>query len=455
MNSPEFLTNHNGKIYAPWEKNLNRIMMPFERFVKHQATAGLLLMATALCALIIANTELLPLYKALLHMPIGIQLADWTLEKSLHHWVNDGLMVLFFFIVGLELKREILVGELSNIKAAILPICAAVGGMIVPALIYTMINLNSNHLNGWGIPMATDIAFALGVIALLAGRIPKALITFLVAVAIVDDLGAVLIIALFYTDTLVWSYLIGALALPLFMVGANLSGIRSSSIYFFLGALLWLALLKSGVHATLAGVITAFTIPTLPRHNPDAFSQRTRELLQQFEATYADPNENILKNQRMVALSQTMEDGIKGLTTPLQRLEHRMHFPVAFIVLPMFALFNAGITIDHAQLADNLLKPVTAGVGLGLFFGKVLGITGFSWLALKLKLSTLPPEVTLKHITGASLLASIGFTMSIFITELAFIGEAELILQAKLGILISSLVSGILGYIWLYKLHRL
>lgn len=451
MNKETFITNDDGKIHAPWEKSLNRITTPFERFVNHQATAGLLLMFTALLALIVANSPLLEYYKQLLHSHAGFQIGSWTLEKSIHHWVNDGLMALFFFIVGLELKREILVGELANLRAAILPISAAIGGMIIPAIIYVLINMESGNLNGWGIPMATDIAFALGVIALLVGRVPKALITFLVAVAIVDDLGAVLVIALFYTETLVWGYLLFGAALVALMVIANLSGIRSAGIYFLLGLLLWFVLLKSGVHATLAGVITAFTIPALPRYDSAAFSQRTRELLNKFDQSYSG-NDSILQNQRMVAIAQKLEDGVNGVKTPLQRLEYGMHMPVAFIVLPLFALFNAGVTIDFGQFTQSLLQPITLGVGLGLLIGKVIGIVSFCWLAIKLKWATLPNDVGMKHIIGAALLASIGFTMSIFIAELAFAGQAELILQAKLGILLASIIAGISGYSWLYKL---
>ena len=451
MSKKVFLKVNTGKIHAPWEKGLNRITTPFERFVNHQATAGLLLMFTALLALVVANSPMFDSYKQLLHMKAGFQFGDWTLKKSVHHWINDGLMALFFFIVGLELKREILVGELANPRAAILPISAAIGGMLMPALIYTAINMGSGNLSGWGIPMATDIAFALGVIALLAGRVPKGLITFLVAVAIVDDLGAVLVIAFFYTETLIWGYLVIGAILVFLMVIANLTGIRKVGIYFILGVLLWFVLLKSGVHATLAGVITAFTIPALPRYNPAVFSERTRELLDKFDASYSQ-SDNILKNQTMVAIAQKLEDGVRGVKTPLQRLEHSMHTPVAFIVLPLFALFNAGVAIDFSQFTQSLLQPITLGVAIGLLAGKIMGIVGFSWLALKLQLATLPTGVCMKHILGASFLASIGFTMSIFIAELAFTGQAELILQAKLGILLASILAGLIGYIWLYKL---
>lgn len=434
--------------HAPWEKGLSRLITPFERFIDHQAAGGLILMATALIALIIANSPLLDGYQALLHTKVGFGFGDWTLEKSLHHWINDGLMALFFFLVGLELKREILVGELSDLKMAALPIAAAIGGMIVPALIYYSMNTSGLASNGWGIPMATDIAFALGVIALLAGRIPKSLITFLVAVAIVDDLGAVLVIALFYTEQLVIPFILTGVALTGAMILLNLLGVRRPGPYFILGALLWFCLLKSGVHATLAGVITAFTIPTLPKYDPKSFSDRMKNLLSQFDQSH-QTKASILRNQEMATVVQALEEGVKGVKTPLQRLEHGMHTPVAFFVLPVFALFNAGVAIDFANLSSSLLEPITLGVALGLIFGKLIGVVGFSLLSVKLGLASMPNGANIKHIVGVAMLASIGFTMSIFIAELAFPGQPELIQQAKMGILFASFLAGIAGYLWL------
>jgi NhaA family Na+:H+ antiporter len=440
-------------IYAPWQKSFDRMLTPFERFVKHQATAGLLLMFTAFIALVLANSALSESYQHLLHVSAGFNFGSWQLEKSLHHWINDGLMTLFFFIVGLELKREILVGELANLKMAILPVAAAIGGMVAPALIYLTINPSGDVSRGWGIPMATDIAFALGVIALLADRVPKALITFLVALAIVDDLGAVVVIALFYTEQLMLQYLVIGGILIGVMVIMNLVGIRHPLPYFIFGILLWFAMLKSGVHATLAGVITAFSIPALPKFDPKSFSVRMRHLLDSFDESY-EPGESILKNQDMAAVVQALEKGVQGVETPLQRLEHSMHMPVAFLVLPLFALFNAGIQIDFSNLASSLSEPVTLGVSVGLLLGKFIGIVGFSWLAIRLGLSALPADVRMAHICGAALLGSIGFTMSIFVAELAFVQHPEMIAQAKLGILAASVFAGVVGYICLYHLGK-
>ena len=441
------------KVYAPLEKGFDQILTPFERFVKHQATAGLLLMFTALIALVLANSSAGDSYRHMLHITLGINLGDLRIEKTIHHWINDGLMTLFFFFVGLELKREILVGELSNLRMAALPIFAAVGGMLVPAIIYALINSEGDALRGWGIPMATDIAFALGVIALLAGRVPKALITFLVALAIVDDLGAIIIIALFYTEQLVWPALLVGAVITGLMVLMNLVGIRRPTPYFILGLLLWAALMKSGVHATLAGVISAFTIPAIPRFDPKSFSKRMRQLLDKFDRSYKH-GESILNNDEMTTTVQALEKGVIGVETPLQQLEHSMHIPVAFLVLPLFALFNAGVQIDFSNIFVTLYQPVVIGVSAGLLLGKFIGVVGFSWLALRMGVATLPASVTISHIGGAALLASIGFTMSIFIAELAFSHQPELIVQAKVGILFASVIAGVSGYIWLRRLSN-
>lgn len=447
----KFVGNDEHLIRAPWERQFDRMLTPFEQFVKQETTSGLILMATALLALVLANSALAVHYQHLLHVPVSFGFGSWELEKTLHHWINDGLMTLFFFVVGLELKREILVGELTSLRQAALPIVAAIGGMLVPALLFAVVSPEGDALRGWGIPMATDIAFALGVIALLASRVPKALITFLVALAIVDDLGAVVVIALFYTEELVLEFLMIGAGLTGLLVIMNLVGLRRPAVYFVVGVLLWLALLKSGVHATLAGVITAFTIPALPRFEPCAFSKRMRQMLDRFDASHT-PGQSILRNQQLSGLVQTLENGIHGVETPLQRLEHTMHLPVAFLVLPLFALFNAGVTIDFGNFAAAASHPITLGVILGLVVGKFIGIAGASWLALRLGVAALPRGVRLAHIGGAALLGGIGFTMSIFIAELAFANQPDMIVQAKLGILMASLLAGTLGFVWLYRM---
>ena len=440
-----------GVIYAPWERALDRVLTPFEEFIHRQTTSGLLLMITTVVALLLANGPLAGWYHALVDMPLGFSIGSWELEKTLHHWVNDGLMALFFFVVGMELKRELLVGEFADLRAAVLPIMAAIGGMVVPALIYVALNPVGDAARGWGVPMATDIAFAVGVLAILAARVPKSLITFLVALAIVDDLGAVLVIALFYTAELALDWLAAAAGLVAILVVLNLGGIRRPVPYFLVAVLLWFALLKSGVHATLAGVIGAFTVPARPRYDPLAFSAHLRRLLARYDASIR-PGTSILTNDELRAVVQTMDNGVVAMQAPLQRLEHIWHLPVAFLVIPVFALINAGIPLELGSLGDTIRDPVALGVTLGLVLGKFAGITGASWIALRAGIAQLPTDTRFAEIAAVSLLAGIGFTMSIFIAELGFAGRPDLLVTAKTGVLAASLISGVAGFAWLWVL---
>ena len=434
---------------APWEQAFTRVLTPIEEFIHRQTTSGILLMLCAVIALILANGPFAEAYHHILEKKITLGFDKWVLSLTLHHWINDGLMALFFFMVGLELKRELLVGELSNPKAAMLPIVAAMGGMILPALIYVGFNPSGHTLDGWGIPMATDIAFALGVLALLGNRVPTALLGFLVALAIVDDLGAVLVIAIFYTEQLNFSALIGAGAIFLLLMSLNLGGIRKPLPYVLLGLILWLAFLKSGIHATLAGILLAFIIPIRPKYNPERFLKRANQLLQEISENYhSEPN--IIKNYKMRAKVRALEVGIHRVQAPAQVLEHHMHIPTAYLVIPIFSLANAGVPIQWSELGSTVFHPVSIGVIAGLVFGKLLGISGFVWLALKTGIGKLPPELNMKHIIGASLLGGIGFTMSIFIAELGFAHSPEDLLMAKTGILLASIISGLAGYSWLY-----
>jgi len=442
-------TTKKGVFHAPWEKSFNKILTPFEEFIHRQTTSGLLLMGMAILALVLANSSLSGLYQKWVHLPIGINIGGWVLEKTLQHWVNDGLMALFFFVVGLELKREILVGELAVPRQAALPIIAAMGGMVVPALIYFTFNPDGDAARGWGIPMATDIAFAIGALVLLASRVPRALITFLVALAIVDDLGAVVVIALFYTEQLVWeALLIAAVILGVLFV-FNRAGVRQPLPYFLLGVLLWFTLLKSGVHATLAGVLTAFMIPARPKYDPVRFSEYVKGLMVRFDASH-QPGKSIMANENLRAVVRTLENGVYKVETPLQRLEQGLHMPVAFLVIPIFAFINAGIPMELAGLGDTLTHPVTMGVVFGLVLGKFIGIAGASWLALRLGIARLPAQTRFSQIAGVALLAGIGFTMAIFIAELGFASQPEYLLMAKTGVLLASLLAGIGGFVWLW-----
>ncbi|MDH5516663.1 MAG: Na+/H+ antiporter NhaA [Gammaproteobacteria bacterium] len=442
-----------GIFHSPWEKSFDKILTPFEEFIHQQTSSGILLMLMAALALFMANSTFASGYAHILHTTVSLGAGSWRLEMSLHHFINDGLMALFFFIVGLELKREILVGELANIRNAVLPIGAAIGGMLVPALIYLMINPDADAARGWGIPMATDIAFAIGALALLAKRVPKALITFLVALAIVDDLGAVLVIAVFYTDTISMQPLIVATGLFALLVLFNLAGVRKTTPYFIVAIILWYALLLSGVHATLAGILGALTIPAIPKYKPELFSRHVKELMQRFDASHK-PGQSIMTNDALRAVVQTLENGVHSVEAPLQRLEHAWHIPVAYLVIPIFALANAGIPLSTDALTETLAHPVLLGVTLGLVLGKFIGIAGVSWLLLKLKLAVLPKDTRFTQICGVSLLAGIGFTMSIFVAELAFAGQPESLLMAKTGILAASLFAGITGYVWLYLVSK-
>ncbi len=445
--SPE-LAELQQRYSRPLERVFDRILSPFEDFLHKQTTSGRLLMACAALALILANSPLAEGYAYLLHTPIGVNLGGWELSKSLHHWINDGLMALFFFIVGLEIKRELLVGELADPRQAVLPIVGAIGGMVAPALLYYAINPSGAAANGWGIPMATDIAFAVGVLALLGNRIPKSLLTFLVALAIVDDLGGVLVIALFYTEKIALLPLgLAGLLLGL-LVLANVVGIRRPLPYFILGALLWLAMLESGIHATLAGVLTALAIPARSKYDPALFSQHVRQLMEAYDHHH-QPGTSIMRNERLHSILQTLENGVQMVETPLQRLEHGLHLPVALLIIPVFALANAGIPLALDSLAQTLAHPVTLGVALGLVGGKVLGIVGLSWLAIRLGWARLPAGSSMAQLFGVGLIGGIGFTMSIFIAELAFAGQDELLLMAKTGILFASLCAGVLGLGWL------
>ncbi|MCV6588968.1 MAG: Na+/H+ antiporter NhaA [Marinobacterium sp.] len=434
---------------APWERALDRVLTPIEEFIHRQTTSGILLMLFAIAALIIANSSLAEAYHHFFQQHLTIGLENFQLSKSLHHWINDGLMAIFFLVVGLELKRELQVGELANLKQALLPIIAAVGGMLVPALIYFAINPSGHTADGWGIPMATDIAFALGALALLGNRVPQNLLTFLVALAIVDDLGAVIVIALFYTETINLTALALAALFTVSLVALNLGGVRRLFPYLIVGIFLWIAMLKSGVHATLAGVILAFIIPMKPKYDPRRFLSLIHTSVDKIEAAFRK-DENIIVNDALRARVQALGSGVSLVQAPAQTLESKLHLPSAYLVIPIFALANAGVPIDWSNLQGIILHPVAMGIGMGLVVGKLLGIAGFTWVAVKAGICDLPRGLTMHHIVGVAFMGGIGFTMSIFIAELGFAHHPEDLLMAKTGILFASLTAGLVGFGWLY-----
>jgi len=435
------------KLYAPWEKTFKKVITPFEHFIHAQTTTGMVLMFMTVLALILANSPLTESYVHFFHTYININVGEWEFKHSIHHWINDGLMAIFFFIIGLEIKREVLVGELSNVKAAILPILAAIGGMVVPAFIYYSINAGGPGAHGWGIPMATDIAFAISALVLLGTRVPRALVAFLAALAIVDDLGAVLVIAIFYTEQIQMTSLMLAGISFLVMVAFNRFGIHKVLPYFIVGLILWYFMLDSGVHATIAGVIAAMAIPSKPKREPASFTDDIREKLDEYDE-HPEIKDHMLYPQQK-AILQNIQDRIDAVGTPALRLEHSLHLPVALLVIPLFALANAGVSIDLDSISSTITTPVSMGIILGLIVGKVLGIFGVAWLAVKMKIAQLPTDSTLSQVFGVAFLGGIGFTMSIFVAELGFAGQPELILQAKIGILSASLFAGIFGYCWL------
>lgn len=437
------------ELTAPWEKVFDRVLTPLDEFIHRQTTSGVLLMVCAIVALYIANSRWSEAYHHLLQMPFSIGVEGFQLSKSLHHWINDGLMAVFFFVIGLELKREILVGELAELKQAVLPIVAALGGMLMPVLFYIAINPQGHTFDGWGVPMATDIAFALGALALLGKRVPKNLLTFLVALAIVDDLGAVMVIALFYTESINLIALATAGGMLLLLMALNLGGIRQPLPYLLLGVVLWTAMLKSGVHATVAGILLAFTIPMRPKYDPARFLTQISQMVEQIKQAYQYES-NIIKNDELRSRVKALGKGVQLVQAPAQILETKMHLPSAYLVIPIFSLANAGIPIDWSSLGSIITHPVSVGITIGLVLGKLLGIAGFSWIVVKLGLTTLPPGLNFKHIVGVALMGGIGFTMSIFIAELGFARHPEELLMAKTGILVASVLAGVSGFVWLY-----
>jgi len=435
------------RLYAPWEKAFDKIATPFEHFLHAQTTTGLVLMFSTILALILANTALADAYAHIFHTVVNFEVGSWKLSHSIHHWINDGLMAIFFFIIGLEIKREILSGELSDLRVAILPILAAIGGMIIPALIYLGINQGTDAANGWGIPMATDIAFAISALVLLGKRVSTPLVTFLVALAIVDDLGAVLVIALFYTEQIHANFLFLAFAMFSIMIAFNRLGIYNPLTYFIVGLIMWYFMLESGVHATIAGVIAAFSIPSKPKRTLDTFSKHVNNLLDEFKSYPLE--KKIVLHEDQKAILQNIKDKIDAVNPPASRLEHSLHLPVSLIVIPLFALANAGIAIDFSSFGTTLLEPVSMGIFLGLVLGKVLGIAGVAFLAIRLKIAKLPDQSTMSQIFGVAFLGGIGFTMSIFVADLAFLGDEAMLFQAKVGILSASLFAGLVGFLWL------
>jgi len=431
--------------HALLERGFLKLSAPVKSFIDSQVVTGIVLFVSVIIAMVMVNFGWQQTYDALNAMKLSVSLGDWEMSHSIHYWINDGLMVLFFFILGLEIKYEVLVGALSNIKDAGLVIAMAVGGMLFPALIYISIIWygNSDAYQGWGIPMATDTAFAISILTLLGAKAPRAIFVMLTGLAIVDDMGAVAVISLFYTEQIVGLSLVWAGLTLLSMLLMNLLGIRKPIFYLAGGVLLWWFILQSGVHATTAGILAAMMIPTHPHANKIWFRKKMESVVENFQEM-KDPHKPIIENQDQHALAVKAEDIAKLSTAPILRWGYTLDKPVSLIILPLFAFLNAGVMLPTAipKVDDSL---ITLAIVAALVLGKGIGISLFAWLGLKIGLVRLPSSVCFSQIVGVGFLAGIGFTMSLFISVLAFKGQAELIEQAKLGILLGSIIAGILG----------
>ena len=429
-------------------KNKPESTFRISNFINVEAYGGIILIFATIAALIWANSAFYDSYHHLWHeLKVGFVWGEINMVGSLHHWINDGLMALFFFTIGLEIKREIMGGELSSIKKASMPIAAAIGGMLIPAAFYALVLVNyPEYLDGWGIPMATDIAFALGLLALLGKRVNINLKIFLTALAIADDLGAVMVIAIFYTDTINYNELFSAAFFIGILVIANFAGVRRTSFYAIVGFIgVWMAFIFSGVHATIAGVLIALTIPARTKISGNEYVKRLSKCLDKFNKVPANDNSLLTKDQaHVISDIEVINDEAQ---TPLQKLEHALHPIVAFFILPVFALSNARVHIEGTVI-EMLLHPISLGIIAGLVLGKFLGISLLSHITVWLKIASLPEGVSWKQIYGVAFLAGIGFTMSMFISDLAFVDE-EFKQIAKVGIMAASFISATVGMVWL------
>jgi len=428
------------------DRLIDRLLNPVHQFLRIEAAGGILLLGCTLVALVWANSPWAAGYEHFWHSDLTVSFGDRVFRMSLGHFVNDGLMAIFFFVVGLEIKRELLVGELASLRKASVPIAAAIGGMLAPALIYVIvIAARGGHgYQGWAVPMATDIAFALGVMAMLGRRVPLSLKVFLTALAIVDDIGAVIVIALFYTSEI--SFLALGLATGMIVVSAvaNRLGVRTPLVYAGIGLVMWLLLLQSGVHATIGGVLLALTIPASMRIKGTKFSAFARSMVDTFDEA-GGHEKDILTNPRRQSAVGALQQACEHVQTPLNRLEHGLHPWVAFTIMPIFALANAGINLG-AGFGDAAGSGIGVGVALGLLLGKPLGVCLATFIAVKAGLGPMPEGATWRMIIGTGFLAGIGFTMSLFIANLGFGAAGELQL-AKTGILAGSLIAGVIGFV--------
>ncbi len=416
---------------------------PVQRFIKAESFSGILLFSAAALALVLSNLPLHQYFESLWQYEIGIKSKDFTLIKPLILWINDGLMALFFFLIGLEIKREILVGELNSLKKASLPVFAAIGGMVIPLLMYLILNNNPETSRGWGISMATDIAFTLAVLKLLGKRVPLSLKVFLTAFAIIDDIGAVLVIALFYSSGIAWSYLLYACILLAILYALSFFRIHNKPLLLLFGIVIWFLFLKSGIHPTIAGILLAFAVPIRQRINEFKYSEKLNEIILRITKS-SNTNQLPLLTKEQIEEIDNLEDWTNRVQSPLQLLEHRLHNWVAFLIMPLFALSNAGV---HFSSQMNMDLPLAFNIAISLLVGKTLGVTLFSYAGVRLKMAYLPEGIQFRQIIGVAILSGVGFTMSLFIGGLAFSENMVYMNSAKAGIIAGSLLSGLLGYL--------
>lgn len=425
------------------------ILTAFQKFDRSQSLGGILLFGATVVALIFANTQLGGFYESLRETSFGIEAGSFTLKKPLLLWVNDGLMAIFFFMIGLEIKRELMIGELNSPSKAALPLVAALGGMLVPVIFYLVLNRNPEASQGWGIPMATDIAFSLAILKLLGKRVPIGLKVFLAAFAIIDDIGAVLVIALFYSSSIDWIMLAWA-AIPFaLLVVLNLQNLFPKYLHLACALIIWYLFLKSGIHPTIAGVLLAFTVPLRQKTDAHTFTEEMCRIADEFREH--DSDRTPLLTPEQIERIDDIEQWTERVQSPLQHLEHVLHGWVAYFIMPVFAFFNAGVAFSAGMNPD--IQLITS-LALSLFLGKTLGVALFSLAGLKLRIATLPLGVTFAQIIGTAMLAGVGFTMSMFIASLAFANSAVLMDSAKIGIMAGSLVSGVAGYLMLRWCRR-
>lgn len=418
------------------------LITPFQKFVRIESFSGMLLFGATILALILANSPLAEQFHSLWQYKLGITTSGFELIKPLILWINDGLMAIFFFLIGLEIKRELLIGELNSTKKASFPLFAAIGGMLVPVLFFLVLNKNPESASAWGIPMATDIAFSLAILTLLGKRVPLGLKVFLTAFAIVDDLGAVLVIAVFYSESIKWSLIGIAMVLLAILFFLSYRKIHAKALILAFGVVIWFLFLKAGIHPTIAGVLLAFTVPIRQRIGVKTYIKKLCDIVDDIKED--DKVQGPLLTKSQIEGIDDLEDWTEKVQSPLQQLEHRLHNWVAYLIMPLFALSNAGVSFSGDTKLDSFLGGV---IVVSLVLGKLVGITLFSWLGIKLKLAELPEGVNFMQIVGTALLAGVGFTMSIFVANLAFFGNDLLLDSAKVGILVGSLIAGVAGYL--------